>query len=106
MDGHHTIRRSDGTKNGTIREIREAINDQFNNEVRTFMVNKYAVSQMKLKPKAWRAIRISNRWTKPTETLASMPLPQMEPQKTRPSLGVNASVFIFWNGKHYLPHNG
>ena len=50
---------------------------------------------MKLNPKKRRALRISNRWTTPTETPASIPLSQMKPQKTRSPLGVNTSIFLF-----------
>ena len=59
------------------------------------MVNNYSETQMKTKPTKWRAIEISNRWTKPMESPASKPSPQIEPQKTRSSLRVNTSAFLF-----------
>ena len=40
---------TDGTMNRTIGEIRKFINDQFNADIRTFMVNTYPRRQTKLK---------------------------------------------------------
>ena len=86
---------TNGTTNRTIGDIRKSINDQFNGNIRTFMMNKYPGRQMKLKPTRRRVISISNRWTKPTEEPAAMPLPQMKPRKTRSSLGGSASICLF-----------
>ena len=87
--------KNDETKNRISGVIQKAIYDQFNEKVKTFMVNNYSETQMKTKPTKWRAIEISNRWTKPMESPASKPSPQIEPQKTRSSLRVNTSAFLF-----------
>jgi hypothetical protein len=66
--------------NRTIGDIRKSINDQFNADTRTFMVNKYPGRQTKLKATKRREIKdISNRWTKPMEKPAAMSLPKMKP---------------------------
>ena len=65
--------KSDGTTNTTIEDIRKAIDDEFNNNVRIFMVNKYSGSRMTVQPQ---------KQTKPTETRSSTPSPQMGSQKT------------------------
>ena len=75
--------KSEEISDKTIREIRKAIDDEFNNNVRRFMLSKDSGPLMTVKPQKRRAIRISNKWTKPTEMRLSTPSPQMEPQKTR-----------------------
>ena len=95
MGEHNTMGKSDGTTNRIIVDIRKSIHDEFNNNVRIFMVNKYSGSRRILQTQKRRAIQISNKWTKPTETTALMLSPQMEPQKTRSPLRANASVFLF-----------
>ena len=75
MGEHNIIGKSDGTMNTTIRDIRKDIDDEFNDNVGRFMVNKYSGSQMTRQPQKRRAIQLSSKWTKPTETRASLPSP-------------------------------
>ena len=46
MVEHKTMEKSDETTNTTIGDIRKAIDDEFNDNVRRFMMNKYSGSQM------------------------------------------------------------
>ena len=50
---------------------------------------------MTFQPQKRRAIRISNKWTKPAETSSPTPSPIMESQKTRSRLRGNSPVFLF-----------
>ena len=60
--------KSDGITNATIGEIRKAIDDEFNNNVRRFMLSKQSEPRIIVKPQKRRAIRISNKWTEPAKT--------------------------------------
>ena len=86
---------SDGVTNTTIGDIRQATDDEFNDNVRRFMVNQYPGPRMTVQPQNQRAIWISNKWTKPTETRSSTPSKQIESQKTISQLRDNSSVFLF-----------
>ena len=47
---------SDGIMNATIGEIRKAIDDEFNNNVRRFMLNNHSGPRMTVQPPKRRAI--------------------------------------------------
>ena len=42
MGEHNTMGKSDGITNITTKDIRKAINGEFNNNIRRFVVNKYS----------------------------------------------------------------
>ena len=85
---------SDGTTNRTIRDIWKDINNHFDEEIRTFMVNKYSESQMKLKYKKgeWSKYQTGgpNQWRHQLQCLCH----KWNHRKQDFSLGVNVSPFL------------
>ena len=73
--------KSNRTMNTTIGEIRNAIDDEFKNNVIRFMLNKHSEPRMTVKPQKRRTIRISNKWTEPAKTRSPTPPKQMDSQK-------------------------
>ena len=53
--------KSGGITDKTIREIWKAIDNEFNDNVRRFILSKHSEPQMTVKPKKRRTIRISNK---------------------------------------------
>ena len=86
---------SDATTNRTSRDIREAIDDGVEEEIRTFLVDKYSGSQMRSKRAKRNVVRISNRWTKSRRTPVSITLPPDISQKASFTPGVKTAPFFF-----------
>ena len=87
--------KSSGITDKIIGETRKAIDDEFNNNVRRFMLSKHSEPQMTVKPQKRRTIQISNKWTEPVKARLPTPPKQMDSQKTVSRLRVNPSVFLF-----------
>ena len=50
MGEHKTMGKSDGVMNTTIGDMRKTIDDEFNNNIRRFIVNKYSGPRMTVQP--------------------------------------------------------
>ena len=81
--------------NTTIGEIRKAIDDEFNDNVRRFMLSKHSEPRMTVKPQKRRTVRISNKWTELVKTRLPTPPKQMDSKEPVSQLRVKSSVFVF-----------
>ena len=79
----------------TIGEIRKAIYDEFNNNIRILMCSKRSIPRMTVEPQKRRTVRIPKKWTEPTKIRGSIYPKQMGPDvpSTRPR--TTESVFLF-----------
>ena len=74
--------KSGGRMKATIGEIRKAIDDEFNNNVRRFMLSKPSEPRMTVNPQQKRTVRISKKWTEPAKTRLLIPPKQMDSKRT------------------------
>ena len=60
--------KSGGIMNTTIGEMRKAIDDEFDDNVRRVVLSKHSETRMTVKPQTRRTVRISKKWTEPAKT--------------------------------------
>ena len=79
----------------TIGEIRKAIDDEFNDNVRILMCSKRPIHRMTAEPQKRRTVRISKKLTEPTKIRGPIYLKQMGPDKPSTRPRTTESVFLF-----------